>query len=88
MTDINQLRADMAIATETAVTAVLGPSETVLANLDGILDPELISQANDVRVVLGHFRQKAVSWMAQRQVPEVVMEDFSVAEEPVPEQPA
>ena len=86
MTDINQLRADMAIATETAVTAVLGPAETVLANLDGILDPELISQANDVRVVLGHFRQKAVSWLLQQQTPPVVEEVFT---EPdfIPEQP-
>ena len=86
MTDINQLRADMAIATETAVTAVLGPAEAVLANLDGILDPELISQANDVRVVLGHFRQKAASWLLQRQTPPVVEEVFT---EPdfIPEQP-
>ena len=63
MTD---LRTQMAEATETALAEILGPAETVLNNLDGILDPELVTEAGHVRNTLGWFRQKASAWLASR----------------------
>jgi hypothetical protein len=62
----------MATATEAALAEILGPADTILSNLDDVLDPELVIEANNVRVTLAWFRQKAGMWQAARAVPEVI----------------